>query len=208
MPNATRKPLPTIGVSMYTYFPVMKDDKDGTTYGTAVSLPGTTQISPSDTGGNAVFDADDGAYESVAYLENIGHELTNADVPPKVDADWRGLTQAENGLVTVADTKTPYFGVAWRVQKSDGSYRYVRYYKGSYAFASNVGGQTKPSTGAPEFQTATVTFTAVKRDSDGAYYAYIDEADFPEGVTRETFETEWFSDMDYAPEGTSAGVGG
>ena len=54
----------------------------------------------------------------------------------------------------------------------------------------------------------TVTFTAVKRDSDGAYYAYIDEADFPEGVTRETFETEWFSDMDYTPEGTSAGVGG
>ena len=204
MPNdVTTKPLPTIGVSMYTYFPITKDDSTGTTYGEGVSLPGTTQISPSDSGGTAVFDADDGAYASVSYLENMGHELTNADVPPDVDAAWRGLTKAENGTITVGDTKTPYFGVAWRVQKSDGTYRYVRYYKGSYAFASNVGGQTKPSTGAPEFQTATVTYTAVKRDSDGAYYTYIDEADFPTGVTRTTFEEEWFSDMSYEPEATA-----
>ncbi len=208
MPITNKKPLPTIGVSRYTFFPVETDTKEGTTYGEAVSLPGTTEIAPTDTGGNEVFDADDGAYESVAYLESIGHELTNADVPPYVDAMWRGLKQEENGMVTVSDTKTPYFGVAWRVKKSDGSYRYVRYYKGSYAFASNVGGQTQPSTGAPEFQTASATYTAVKRDSDGAYYTYIDESDFPEGVTREGFEAEWFSDMEYKPETTSAGVGG
>ncbi len=197
--NTNKRPLPTIGVSKYTYFPITDDGEDGTTYGAAVSLPGTTEISPTDSGGNAVFDADDGAYASVAYLENMGHELTNADITPKVDADWRGLTLGTNGLLTVADTKTPYFGVAWRVQKVDGTYRYVRYYKGSYAFASSVGGQTKPSSGAPEFQTATATFTAVKRLSDGAYYTYVDETDFPTGVTRETFEEEWFSDMDYEP---------
>lgn len=198
MGNTTKKPLPTIGVSKYTFFPITADESTGVTYGEAVSLPGTTEIAPTDNGGNAVFDADDGAYESISYLENMGHTLTNADIPPEVDAMWRGL-QLTNGLFELTDTKTPYFGVAWRTKKSDGSYRYVRYYKGSYAFASNVGGKTKPSSGAPEFQTASITFTSVKRDYDGKYYGYIDEKDIPEDTDREAFEEQWFSDMSYTP---------
>lgn len=112
---------------------------------------------------------------------------------------WRGIT-AKNGVVEVGnDTKTVYFGVAWRVLKSDGTYRYVRYYKGTYAFASNVGGKTKPSSGSPENQTAKATFSAVQRDYDGLYYGYFDEADLPEGVTKDDLEEGWFSDLTYYP---------
>ena len=75
----------------------------------------------------------------------------------------------------------------------------MRYYKGSYAFASNVGGKTQPSTGAPENQTAKATFTAVQRDSDGQYLYYIDETDLPQGVTKATLEEKWFTDMNYYP---------
>ncbi len=196
-----KKPLPTIGVDKYTFFKVTSDTEEGTEYDSAVSLPGTVEISPTDAGGTDVFDADNGAYETTSYIESIGHEITNADIPPEVDAAWRGLTM-KNGVVEVGDSvSTVYFGVAWRILKSDGTYRYVRYYKGSYSFASNTGGKTRPSSGSIERQTATATYTAVKRSFDDNYYAYIDETDLPKSIQRDTFETEWFSDMNYYPEG-------
>ena len=145
-----RKPLPTIGVDKYTFFAVKTDTSEGATYGDPYNLRGTVEIAPTDAGGSDVFDADNGAYETSNYIEKLGHDITNADIPPEVDSMWRGLTQ-KDGVVEVGnDTKTVYFGVAWRIMKSDGSYRYVRYYKGSYSFASNVGGKTKASSGAPQ----------------------------------------------------------
>lgn len=198
---AKKKPLPTIGVDRYTFFNVVSDTAEGTEYGEAYALKGTVEIAPSDTGGSDTFDADNGAYETSNYIEKLGHDITNADIPPEVDAIWRGL-ERRNGLVEVSnDIRTVYFGVAWRILKSDGSYRYVRYYKGSYSFASNVGGKTKPSSGAPEMQTSKATYTAVQRDFDNNYYAYFDETDIPEGITRDEFEEKWFTDLNYYPEG-------
>lgn len=196
------KPLPTIGVDRYTFFNVVSDTETGTEYGEAYALKGTVEIAPSDSGGSDVFDADNGAYETSTYIENMGHEITNADIPPEVDAMWRGL-ERKNGLIEVSnDTKTVYFGVAWRILKSDGTYRYVRYYKGSYSFASNVGGKTKPSSGSIDKQTSKATYTAVQRDFDNNYYAYFDEADLPEGMTREAFEAKWFTDLNWYPDTT------
>lgn len=194
-----KKPMPTIGVDRYTFFKLTSDTTEGATYGEGYNLKGTVEISPTDQGGNDVFDADNGAYETSAYIEKLGHEITNADIPPEVDAMWRG-NERKNGVVEVgADSKTVYFGVAWRILKSDGSYRYVRYYKGSYSFASNVGGKTKSSSGSIDKQTAKAVFTAVQRDYDNNYYAYFDESDLPEGVTKEDFEDMWFTDMNYYP---------
>lgn len=195
----TKKPLPTIGVDKYTFFKLTSDTGEGAVYGEANSLAGTVEISPTDTGGSDVFDADNGAYESSAYIEKIGHDITNADIPPEVDAMWRGI-ERKNGVVEVgSDINTVYFGVAWRVLKSDGSYRYVRYYKGSYSFASNVGGKTKPSSGNIDRQTAKASYTALQRDCDNKYYAYFDEADLPSGTTKDEFEAKWFTDMNYYP---------
>ena len=69
----------------------------------------------------------------------------------------------------------------------------------TYSFASNVGGKTKASSGAPEKQTAKATYTAVQRDFDNNYYAYFDESDLPEGVTKTELEENWFKDMNYYP---------
>lgn len=198
----TTKPLPTMGIDMYTIFPLTKDpaEEGKATYGQAVSLPGITEIAPTDESGNAVFDADNGAYVSVPYVNNRGHELTTADIPAWAEAMLRGLS-SEDGLVEVTDeVKAPYFGCAWRVMKPNGVYRLVRYYKGTYSFASAVGGQTNPSTGEPNFQTATATYTAVKRDSDGGVYGYLDLDALPEGVEAATATEGWFKSMDYKPE--------
>ena len=156
-----KKPLPTIGVDKYTFFKVNEDSVSGTEYGEAYNLKGTVEIAPTDSGGSDVFDADNGAYEASSYIEKLGHDITNADIPPEVDAMWRGLTR-KNGVVEVGnDVKTVYFGVAWRILKSDGSYRYVRYYKGSYSFASNVGGKTKPSSGRQHTRRYNVILTTI-----------------------------------------------
>ena len=194
------KPRVTIGVDKYTFFKVVTDTAEETTYDTAYQLPGTVQVSPTDAGGSDTFDADNGPYAVETYIEKMGHELTNADIPPAVDMMWRG-TEVKDGVAEVGDIGAPPdFAVAWRITKMGGKHRYVRYYKGKYSFASNVGGKTKPSSGASEKQTATATFTAVKRDSDGKYYAYIDEEDIPEGVELADFETNWFSNPNYYPK--------
>lgn len=193
---AERKPLPSIGVDKYTFFPLLTDTAAETTYGAAESLPGLVEIAPTDSGGTATFDADNGAYAALGYLEKPGHEITNADIPPEVDAKWRGL-ELENGMLSVdGSVKDVYFGVAWRILKADGTYRYVRYYKGTYGFASSVAGKTKPSSGSPEYQTSKATYTAVSRDSDGGIYSMIDEADL-QAADKAVIAEKWFTDMDW-----------
>lgn len=207
MANETtfKRPLPTIGVDKYTFFPLTEDTAESLTYGTAVSLPGTVEIAPTDAGGSDVFDADNGAYCTETYIEKMGHDITNADIPPEVDAMWRGI-ELKNGLVSVTNAVgTKYFAVAWRLLKPDNTYRYVRYLKGSYSFASNVGGKTKPSQGASEKQTAKATYTAVQTAKDGTIYEYIDQKSLPESLTIEAFETEWFKDPTYTPVAPNVG---
>lgn len=197
-----KKPMPTIGVSNYTFFKIEMVD-GAETYGAPTSLPGLVEIAPTDSGETDVFDADNGAYFNDAYIDKIGHEITNADIPPEVDAAWRGL-ELKNGVLEVdSELTAPYFGVAWKVEKAGGGYRYVRYYKGTYSFASAVGGKTKPSSGASEKQTATATFTAVKRELDDKFYAYIDDDQLPEGVTKAILEEKWFTDPTWYPGATS-----
>ena len=201
--NVVNKPTSTIGVDKYTYFEVDTDTSAGITYKDGYTLPGTVQITPTDRGNNNVFDADNGQYEVDSYIEKPGHDIENADIPPEVDAAWRGLKTDDAGGVEVgAEVKIPYFGVAWRVLKHDGSYRYFRSYKGKYSFASNVGGKTKPSSGAPEHQTAKATFTAVKTDYNGALYYYIDDKNMNDEQKTEIAE-KWFTDMSYKPAKTT-----
>nr|DAZ26026.1 MAG TPA: tail tube protein [Caudoviricetes sp.] len=200
MANAVKKkPLPTIGVDRYTFFKLETDTAEKPIYGEPYTLKGLVEIAPTDSGGSEPFEADNGIYEVSSYIEKIGHDITNADIPPEVDAIWRGLEQ-KNGLTEVdTNIKTVYFATAWRLLKSDNTYRYVRYYKGAYSFASNVGGKTKKMSGAPEKQTAKATYTAVQRDCDNKYYAYIDEADLPADMTRVEFEEKWFTDVNWYP---------
>lgn len=194
----SKRPLPTIGVDKYTFFELISDDAEGVAYGAPVALPGTVQISATDTGGADTFDADNGIYDVETYIEKMGHEIENADITPEVDAIWRGLERV-NGAVVVGRTMgTRYFGVAWRILKTDGTYRYVKYFKGSYSFASNVGGKTRPSNGAADKQTAKATFTAVQRDYDDGIYMYVDQSDVLDGNEYSDiaeFEAAWFGDM-------------
>ena len=110
------KPHSKIGVSNYTFFPITADDMatGKTTYGEAVTLPGTVEIAPTDSGSTSTFDADNGAYEVDSYVEKMGHEITNADIPPEVDAMWRGAELVDNGVEFNKDTAAKAEYLRWR----------------------------------------------------------------------------------------------
>lgn len=199
-----QKTSTTIGVDRYTFFKVTEDTASGITYEDGYTLPGTVQITPTDSGGSSTFGADNGDYEVDSYIEKPGHDIENADIPPEVDAMWRGLEVDEAGGIEVGDNvDIPYFGVAWRTLKQDGSYRYFRTHKGKYSFASNVGGKTKPQNGAPEHQTAKATFTAVKTDYNGKIYYFIDDKNMTDEQKAEIAQ-KWFEDMSYKPTKVTA----
>lgn len=198
-----KAPRTTIGVSNYTFWEMDDDSKAGnaTTYKEPFSLTGTVEIVPTDAGATSTFDADNGPYEVDSYIEKMGHDITNADIPPEVDALWRGANLIDGGVEFEKDTaaKAPYFAVAWAILKGDGSYRLVRYYKGKFGFASNVGGKTKLSEGAPEHQTATANYSAVFRDSDNKGFYYLDTNTLPENVTQEQAMENWFTNPNWYP---------
>ncbi len=200
MSDTLKKPLPIIGVDMYHFAKVLTDVKGtGTTYDTPVSLPGTVEIAPTDSGNISTFDADNGVYASTPYIEKMGHDITNADIPPEIDAMWRGLELKDNGVEYSGTAEVPKFMAMWRVLKAEGGFRYIRYYKGTYSFASNVGAKTKPSSGSVDHQTAKATFTAEPRISDGKYYYYVDDDNLPEGVTKEMIAEKWFTEPNWYP---------
>lgn len=212
MPGLTvNQPMPTIGVDKYTFFEITADGASGITYGAPASLPGTVEIAPTDSGGADNFDADNRAYVIDTYIEKMGHDITNTDIPPAVDAKWRGLETHNGGMLMDAAPRTKYFGVAWRLLKADGKYRYVKYFKGTYSFASSVGGKTRASNGASEKQTAKATFNAAQTEycttaaPNGLMYMYIDETDAlalkessgdaAKYANRAAFEAAWFGSM-------------
>lgn len=99
--TVVKKPSTTIGVDKYTFFKVDQDTVTELTYGTGYTLPGTVQITPTDSGNSDTFDADNNAYEVSTYIEKPGHDIENADIPPQVDAMWRGLKVDEVGGIAV-----------------------------------------------------------------------------------------------------------
>ena len=122
-------PMPTLGISNYTIFKMLTDDAatGKATYDTAIPFPGTVEIAPTDNGLTDTFDADNKAYYTESYIEKLGHEITNADIPPEIDALMRGLDTVDGGIEYKGIVEAPNFGVAWEVMKPNGAARFIRY---------------------------------------------------------------------------------
>lgn len=200
MATFSPKPLPTIGVDKFTYFPLVTELTTGSVYSQGTTLPGTVSVEITDTAGTANFDADNVAYESAAYTENGGFTLTNASIPPDVAAEWRGMPRMAGAYVQRGVSRDAYFGVAWRVLISSGKHLYYKSFKGKFAFADAVGATTKPSSGAPTFKTSTATYSRLSR-ADEMQFAYIMEDNIEPllGISVAEFEEKWFTDGNYCP---------
>lgn len=150
-------------------------------------------------GQSSTFYADNGAYDSATAMGDFDVSVACADVTPKMKSDLYGFEYDEKtGELSAGDINSPYVAILYRIQKSNGAYRYVKIYKAK-AVPNEEKAQTKG--GSINFQTNGFTLKAAKRLTDGRYFKTLDSDDpsLPEGVTNETIEANWFTDIDWTP---------
>ncbi|MDR3090807.1 MAG: hypothetical protein LBU36_01225 [Clostridiales bacterium] len=199
------KPRLQIGVSKYTYAELLSENGQTRVYGQPKLLRGTVSIAPTDTPVSENFDGDDGVYEVLSAVTNEGHTLTNAGLPTAVIREWKGLPVKSGGVLDDGKLRTKYFCVMYRLMKTDGTYRYFRYFKGAFSFSEADGGTTRPSSGAPRPQTKEITYSLLSCDddtkkcfADGA--EIIGKPEYPGITSQEIFEKNFFGNPNWYPE--------
>ncbi|MGI6153699.1 MAG: major tail protein [Christensenellaceae bacterium] len=201
----TRRPVPKIGVDMLYVAPVTKDDETGTTYGTAVRLPGLNNIGYDPSTQSATYDADDGTYVSFAADGTTTVTVKVADLLSEHYAMLLGLEQTAEGVVEEGTADSPpEMALGWRSQKSDGSYRFVWVLKGKFAKSAETYA-TKSGSGVT-YNDRELTYTALNRIADGKKRRQLDSDDpkLPAGTTLAALsdpDTGWFSSPDFEPAG-------
>lgn len=198
----TQNFVPMIGVDMLHYAKVKTDATGSYAVDEIKKVPGTTEAGFNMNGQISTFYADNGAYDTATAVGGFDVSIACADVTPEMQSDMYGFKyNEETGELSGSDINAPYVAILYRIQKSNGAYRYVKIYKAK-AVPNEEKAQTKG--GSINFQTNGFTLKAAKRLSDGLYFTKLDSDDpkLPAGVTNETIEANWFTDIDWTPAAT------
>lgn len=176
-----------IGLSDLYAFPLTADTKDTLTYGAPFRVAPAVSASISPNTSDDAFYADDQALVSNQTISSISLELETADIPDEVVAKLMGLTIDEKGVVIDnINAIAPTVALAFRSLKSNGKYKYLVLYKGSFGVGEDAY-QTKED--SITFQTTTITGTFLPTVHDGNWRASVNEDSA--GVDP-TVVTEWF----------------
>ncbi len=186
-----------IGVDMLHYAKITKDSAAEYTAETPKRVSGLTEAGFNVNGQSATFYADNGPYETAAGLGEFSAAIACADVTPEMSADIYGYDyNAETGELSVDKLDPPYIAIQYRIQKSNGAYRYVTIYK-----ARAIPNEEKYTTsgGAINFATNGFSLKGAKRMKDGRIYRILDDDDqnLPVGVTPELIAAKWFTSVDW-----------
>ncbi len=194
--------VPMVGVDMLHYAKVKTDTLTSYETETPVAVPGVTEIGFNQNGSVSTFYADNVPYDVASAPGEMDVAVACADVTPQMRSDFYGETYNSDGLVSGGKMDSPYNAVAYRIQKSNGAYRYVRIFK-----IKSVPNEQKAQTkgGSINFQTNGFSAKAAARALDGNSFDTLDSDDpkLPSGVTAETIETKWFSDFTWTPSSNS-----
>lgn len=189
---------PMIGVDKLYYALVSSDTTTAYTAGVPVEIPGLTEAGYNLNPQISTFYADNGPYDTASALGDTDVSIACADVPPELKAILHGFTYDDaTGEMSTTDINSPSIAIMFRMQKSNGAFRYVTFYKAK-AVPNEEKAQTKG--GSINFQTNGFTLKAAKRLSDGRILRMLDSDDpnLPEGVTPALIEQKWFTDVDWA----------
>lgn len=187
MPEPSTKPMSTIGLKNVVIAPLTKDDATETTYGTVVSLVGAIEasITPQNTDPEVQY-ADDGEYDAVYPDPELEFRLQMVDIPLDKRKLFFDNKIDQNGvLVKNASDKPSYYAIGFISEKADHKNRYVWLYK-VRATPMTENYATKEGDTITR-QTGEISFTAIKRTSDGQYQAVADEGE--NGFTAEKAAT-------------------
>lgn len=172
--NTNTKPMSTIGLKNVVIAPLTKDDATETTYGTVVPLVGAIEasITPQNTDPEVQY-ADDGEYDTVYPDPELEFRLQMVDIPLDKRKLFFDNKIDQNGvLVKNASDKPSYYAIGFISEKADHKNRYVWLYK-VRATPMTENYATKEGDTITR-QTGEISFTAIKRTSDGQYQAVAD----------------------------------
>lgn len=177
-----------IGLSDLVAFELKNDEKGNLAYGAPFKIAPAVSASISPSMSDDAFYADDIALISTNTISSIEVELETADIKDEIIARLMGIEIDENGVVHDNVNKVaPKIALAFRSLKSNGEYKYVVLYKGSFGIGEDEY-QTKED--SISFQTTTITGTFLPTVFNGDWRASVN-AD-SENVGADVVE-QWFT---------------
>lgn len=121
-----------IGLDKFHFSVMYADFQDLLVYGDMVSVPETIELNVNTNSQAAVLFADNKpaiAYTTVGVVEV---SITKATLPNEFLATLLGNRKVGGVRHITSDQTSPYVGIAWRQLYSDGSYAYVKLFKGKF----------------------------------------------------------------------------
>lgn len=121
-----------IGLDKFHFSVLYADFQDLLVYGDMVSVPETIELNVNTNSQAAVLFADNKpaiAYTTVGVVEV---SMTKATLPNEFLATLLGNRKVGGVRHVTSDQTSPYVGIAWRQLYSDGSYAYVKLFKGKF----------------------------------------------------------------------------
>lgn len=176
-----------IGLSNLTAFKLTADDASALTYGDAIALPEIISMSITPETDEATLYADDQAVDTANQTKKFTLEVNMAQISLEHQALLLGHEFAGGEMIAKADDVAPFFCLAFKSLKSNGAYRYTKFFKVKFA-EQKVEQKTKGE--SIEFQTPTLTATAVYTTNTKTSFKYADE---DEGYDDTTATKPWFS---------------
>lgn len=198
MANSEQTYIPVVGVDMLYYAKVTADSATGYTAETPKRIPGITEAGVNLNAQTGTFYADNGPYDSAVGMGEVDVAIACADVPPALRGELYGMEYDNTtGELVTKDLNPPYVAIQYRIQKSNGAYRYVTIYK---AKAAPNEDRVQTKGGSINFQTNGFALKGSKRFKDGRVDRILDDDDpnLPAGVTPEIIAAKWFTDVEWA----------
>lgn len=187
-----------IGLSDLHVFPLTADDRNVLTYQAGFKLAPAVNASISPNTSDDAFYADDIALVSNQTISSVTVELETADIKDEIVARLLGLEIDENGVVHDNVNKiAPKFALAFRSLKSNGKYKYIVLYKGTFGVGEDAYATKEDSV---SFQTTAITGTFFPTSYNGDWRTFVNEDS--ENVDLATI-TSWFTEV-YGATSTTA----
>lgn len=190
--------LPMTSVDMLHYGKVTGDSSTGITGETPKRILGLTEAGFNRNGSVSTFFADGGPYCTAVAAGEVDGGIACADVPPNLKSELYGdKYDSSTGELLMGDFNSPDVFVQYRIQKSNGAYRYVTVYK--CKCVDNSDGKVQTKGGSINFQTNGFAFKAANTIYNGHFCRVLDDDDpkLPTGVTPAIIAAKWFTDINW-----------
>ena len=177
-----------IGVKDLYAFPIVTDSQLGVEYGDPFKVAKTISITVNPQVQDASLYADDSLVEFFSAITYYDVSINVDDLTAETKGKLLGYEPDENGMIVETNEITaPEVAIAFRAQRSDGSFEYRVLYKVRFNPTED---RYETQGQSVNFQTPTITGVSMALEHNGAFGAYVIGND-----TNQTLTDTWFTDV-------------